>query len=106
MKLSNDSKVLLVYFSSHDAKDQTVIHKGTAGEFRKVFGEDWDGFDNGDSFEIDFGNEGVKKVRVFKISNTLLEDDTSSGDKYFVAPTDLNPNKIEFENLNFEDYTD
>lgn len=106
MNMSNDSKVLLVYFSSHDAKDQTVIHNGTAGEFRNVVGEDWEGFGNGDLFEIDFGTEGVKKVRVFKVSSSLVENETSSGEKYFVGPADLDPSKIEYENLNFDDYTD
>ena len=106
MGISNDSKVLVVYFSDHDGKNQTVIHKGTAAEFRKAVGEDWDGFVKGDRFKIDFENNGPKEVRVFVINDSYEENGALSYAKYFVGPADLNPNKIEYENLNFEDYVD
>lgn len=104
MRILNDSDILFVYFSDHEAKKQTLIFKGKAGEFRKLVGEDWDGFGKGDSFEIDFEDEGVKKVRVFKVDGSLSVKDTAIEEKYFVGPDDLNPNKIEYQNLNFEDY--
>lgn len=106
MKITNDSRVLLVYFSDRNAKNQTLMHKGTAGEFREEVGSDWNGFNLGDRFEIDFGNEGVKKVRVFKMSSTLLENDEVHGHQYFVGPAELNSNDVDMTNMNFDDYSD
>lgn len=105
MKISNNSRVLVVYFSDEDAKSQILIHKGSAAEFRKIVGEDWNGFGMGDRFEIDFGNGDIERVRVFKLSSSLLENDITSGQQYFVGPADLNSNRIEFSNLHFGDYT-
>lgn len=104
MKISNGSRVLVVYFSDEDAKSHILIHKGTAGDFRKIVGEDWDGFGMGDRFEIDFGSEDIESVRIFKMSSSLLEDDIISGHQYFVGPADLNSNKVKYNNLNFKDY--
>lgn len=100
----DEKKMLVVYFSDYEAKEQLVIHDGTIGDFREVVGKDFDSFGLGDRFEINFGDEGIKKVRVGKVQHDMLEDGRSGGDKYFVYPAELDFNKVNSQNLDFEKY--
>ncbi|UQX52295.1 hypothetical protein M5V91_14610 [Cytobacillus pseudoceanisediminis] len=92
MKVKDEAKIKIIYFSDEEVSNQVLIFDGTALQVREQqFGYDWDGFSLGDSFHLN-----DDKVRVYEIEQKL---DTGEA-LYIIGPESINPNKIDFKKIN------
>jgi len=94
IKITNETKIKVIYFDDELALKQQKVFDGNVGAWRKDVSEDWDGFDLGDRFHIK-----DDKVRVFKVSENVNKSGVFNFLLYFVGPFELNPNKINYDNL-------
>ena len=94
LEIANEAKIKVIYFDDESALNQRKVFDGDAKALRKDVGEDWDGFDEGDSFQ--FNDD---KVRVFEISERFSTTGVCTSLLYFVGPFELNINKIKYDNL-------
>ncbi|WP_368652822.1 hypothetical protein AB4Y30_13935 [Ornithinibacillus sp. 4-3] len=92
--VSHESEVMIVYFHDEAVKDLELIYNGTVKNLRKDhFGNDWNGFGLGDSFQLN-----DQKVRVYSKTRSISE----VKDRYFIGPSHLNPNKINYKKLDIK----
>lgn len=97
-KIDDSAKILIIYFSDEKSLKQELLFSGSAEQLRKKHvGNDWDGFNLGDSFHLD-----DEKVRVY-VKRTDL-DQKNVG--FFIGPDSLNPNKINYDKLRFQEYSE
>jgi hypothetical protein len=97
-KIDDSAKILIIYFFDEESFRQEILFSGSAEQLRmKHLGNDWDGFNLGDSFHLD-----DEKVRVYVDRKDLEQKNIG----YFVGPYSLNPNKINYDNLRFQEYSD
>ena len=98
LKIDDSAKILIIYFSDEKAIKQEVIFRGSADQLRKKYlGNDWDGFNLGDSFHLN-----DEKVRVYVIKGDLVQ----KNNEYFIGPDNLNSYKINYDKLRFQEYRD
>src|SRR5690625_1260221 len=89
-----DAEVIIVYFHDETAQDLEVIYSGTVNALQRDYlGNDWRGFQLGDSFQLN-----DKKVRVFKKTRSII----SSRDRYFIGPSAMKTHDINYKNLDLD----
>ncbi|TYS59566.1 hypothetical protein FZC76_22320 [Sutcliffiella horikoshii] len=97
-KIDDSAKILIIYFDDEKSLRQEILFSGSAEQLRQNhLANDWDGFNLGDSFHLD-----DVKVRVYVKRSDLEQKNIG----YFIGPDSLNPNKINYDKLRFQEYSD
>ena len=86
MKISDAKRMVLDYVSKNDETESKRIFDGTYGEFRKIQGEDFNGFTERDSFILQDENGNKEKVEITKIKKSHPESSDSIKDEFVVRP--------------------
>ncbi|NWN86817.1 MAG: hypothetical protein HLX47_13190 [Staphylococcus sp.] len=86
MKISDAKRMVLDYVSKNDETESKRIFDGTYGEFRKIHGEDFNGFSKRDSFFLQDENGNEEKVGITEIKNSHPESSDSIKDEFVVRP--------------------
>lgn len=86
MKISDEKRMVLDYVSKNSETEPKRIFDGTYGEFRKIHGEDFNGFSERDSFILQDENGNNEKVGIIKIKKSHPESSNSNQDEFVVRP--------------------
>ncbi|WP_192945577.1 hypothetical protein [Staphylococcus cohnii] len=86
MKISDEKRMIIDYVSKTDTTKSKRIFDGTYGEWRKISGEDFNGFSPRDSFVLQDENGNEEKVGIFKMSKSHPESSNSIKDEFTVQP--------------------
>lgn len=94
-RFTNDAAIKLVFFEGEEAENLQTIFEGNISDWREAVGKKWNGFDKGDLFMI---NED--RVRIYHVSETANEEGLLQEGTYFISFTEVNPNRLNYDNLN------
>ncbi|MCE5008400.1 hypothetical protein [Staphylococcus equorum] len=86
MKISDEKRMIINYVSKNDTTESKRVFDGTYGEWRKIAGEDFDGFSETDAFILQDENGNKEKVGIVKINTSLPASSNSIKDEYTVQP--------------------
>ncbi|WP_210143216.1 hypothetical protein [Staphylococcus sp. GDX8P65P] len=86
MKISDEKRMIIDYVSKNNTTESKRVFDGTYGEWRKIAGEDFNGFSKTDAFILQDENGNEEKVGIFKMSTSHPESSNSIKDEYTVQP--------------------